>query len=211
MEGFGFNKIAGAVLATGLGVLVLNQFVGPALVHAGYPKEPAYKLPMLEEAAASGAEAAPKVDLATLLAAATPEQGAAISSKCKSCHTFDKGGHDATGPNLYGVLGRVAGTHGGYAYTAAMKGFGKTWDYDTLNTYLNNPRGVVPGTAMSFAGLKKPEERAAMIIYLRSLHDGAPPALPTPAAPEAAATPADGAPAAGTPAAPAAPAAPKEG
>jgi len=185
MDGFQFNKYAGAVLATALGIVVLGHFVGPSLVKESYPEKPAYALPMLEEAASGGgAEAAKVVDLGTLLAAASADQGAVIANKCKSCHSFEKGGPNMTGPDLWDIVGRTPASHGGFAYTAAMKGVaGRPWDYEHLNEFLTNPRGAVPGTAMSFAGLKKPEERAAILLYLRTLTDGAPKPLPAPAAP----------------------------
>lgn len=211
MDGFQFNKYAGAVLATALGIVVLNHFAGPSLVKGTYPHEPAYKLPMLEEASSGGGDAAKVVDLGTLLAAASPDQGAVIANKCKSCHSFDKGGPNMTGPDLWNIVGRTPGSVAGFAYTAAMKGAaGRPWDFDHLNEYLANPRASVPGTAMSFAGLKKPEERAAILLYLRTLTDGAPAPLPAPAAPapaaEGAAAPVEGA--AAAPAEGAAPAAP---
>ena len=214
MDGFQFNKYAGAVLATALGIVVLGHFVGPSLVKESYPEKPAYALPMLEEAASGGgAEAAKVVDLGTLLAAASADQGAVIANKCKSCHSFEKGGPNMTGPDLWDIVGRTPASHGGFAYTAAMKGVaGRPWDYDHLNEYLTNPRASVPGTAMSFAGLKKPEERAAILLYLRTLTDGTPAPLPAPAAPapaaEGEAAPAEGAAPAAAPAEGAAPAAP---
>lgn len=204
MDGFQFNKFAGAALATVLGIVVLNHFVGPGLVASTYPHEPAYKLPMMEDAAAGG-EAAKEVDLGTLLAAASVDQGATIANKCKACHSLEKGGPNMTGPDLWSIVGRDPASKGGFTYTAAMKGVaGKPWDYAHLNEFLANPRGAVPGTAMSFAGLKKPEERAAILVYLRTLTDGAPAPLPAPA-PVAAE---DAAPAADAAAAPAATGAP---
>lgn len=213
MDGFQFNKYAGAVLATALGIVVLGHFVGPSLVKESYPKEPAYALPMLEEAASGGdGEAAKVVDLGTLMLAASADQGAVIANKCKSCHSFEKGGPNMTGPDLWDIVGRTPGTHGGFAYTAAMKGVaGRPWDFAHLDEFLANPRASVPGTAMSFAGLKKPEERAAILLYLRTLTDGTPAPLPAPAAPapaaEGEAAPAEGAAAPAEGAAPAAPAA----
>lgn len=207
MDGFQFNKYAGAVLATALGIVVLGHFVGPSFVKETYPHEPAYKLPMLEEASGGGGEAAKVVDLGTLLASASADQGAVIANKCKSCHSFEKGGPNMTGPDLWNIVGRTPGSHGGFAYTAAMKSVsGRPWDFEHLNEFLTNPRGAVPGTAMSFAGLKKPEERAAILVYLRTLTDGAPKPLPAPAAPAPAAEGA--APAEGAAAAPAEGAAP---
>jgi cytochrome c len=214
MDGFQFNKYAGAALATALGIVVLGQFVGPTLVKETYPKEPAYELPMLEEAASGGGEEKKVIDLGTLLAAASPDQGAVIANKCKSCHSLVKGGPNMTGPGLWGVIGATPGVHPGFAYSAAMKAAaGRPWDFAHMDEFLANPRGSVPGTAMSFAGLKKPEERAALLVYLRTLTDGAPLPLPAPVAPppaaeggevpaEGAAPPAEGAAPATVPAAP---------
>ena len=113
-------------------------------------------------------------DLAALIGAADPDQGKQIARKCLSCHSFEPGGPNKVGPNLAGVVGADIASKN-YAYSDALKSKEGTWTYENLNTFLSGPRGWVPGTKMTFPGLKKPEERAAVIAYLRTLTDNPPP------------------------------------
>jgi cytochrome c len=86
---------------------------------------------------------------------------------CRSCHTITEGGPDMTGPNLHGVFGRQVGTKPGYAYSAPVKAAGFIWDGEHLDKWLADPRGFMPGTKMSFAGLKDPKDRIDLIAYLK--------------------------------------------
>jgi cytochrome c len=179
-----FNMVAGAVLATGLGIMGLRT-VGD-MVYAndqravGYPVEVA-------EAPAGGAEAAagPELlpDWGTVLADATQtaalvEQGDKLHKVCASCHNVEPGSANKTGPSLYGVFGRTAGTHAGFAYSEGMKAYGKAWDYDGLYNFLKAPKAYIKGTAMSYAGMAKSSDRVALVAYLHSL---APSPAPLPA------------------------------
>lgn len=142
-----------------------------------YHKEMAGKAPVSQ--AGSAKAATPEPDMAVLLATANPEAGKAKAQLCVSCHDFTQGGPNRIGPNLWGVVGRVVGTHAGFAYSPAMKGHGGNWTYESLYAFLASPARDVPGTKMSFAGLRRPEDRAAVIRYLATLGTGAPP-LPQP-------------------------------
>lgn len=209
-----FNMVAGAVLATGLGIMGLRTLGD--IVYAndktavGFPVEVA-------EAPAGGAEAdaGPELmpDWGTLLAdpAKTAElvaQGDKLHKVCSSCHNVEPGSANKTGPSLYEIFGRTAGTHAGFSYSDAMKAYGKPWDYDGLYNFLKAPKGYIKGTAMAYAGMGKSSDRVALVAYLRSLSP-APAALPSPdptrdpaqAAAAAAAAPADGAAPAEAPAA----------
>ncbi|WP_425999672.1 c-type cytochrome [Caulobacter sp. DWR1-3-2b1] len=86
---------------------------------------------------------------------------------CRSCHTIAQGGPALTGPNLHGVFGRQAGTGADYTYSPAVKAAGFTWDGEHLDKWLADPRGFLPGTKMSFAGLKDPKDRVDLIAYLK--------------------------------------------
>ncbi|MCB1486488.1 MAG: cytochrome c family protein [Bauldia sp.] len=97
---------------------------------------------------------------------ADPAKGARTFNKCKACHTIEEGGPARVGPNLWGVIGRPVASKEGYSYSTAMLAQGGTWTVDRLFVYLANPRQVVPGTAMTFVGLPKPQERADLIAYL---------------------------------------------
>jgi cytochrome c len=110
--------------------------------------------------------------IADLLKAADPAAGAKVAAKCKACHGFDKGGPNKVGPNLWDIVGaKQAHLGDAFKYSDALKGLGGEWTYDALDKFLTSPKEYVPGTKMVFPGLKKPEDRAAVIAYLRSLSD----------------------------------------
>ena len=105
---------------------------------------------------------------ATAASAADVAHGQVVFKQCAVCHNFKAGGTAKIGPNLWGVVGRKAGTAPGFTYSAAMKGFGKVWTPALLDTYLTAPAKTVPGTKMAFAGLKNPADRADVIAYLQT-------------------------------------------
>lgn len=86
---------------------------------------------------------------------------------CSSCHSIAEGGPNMTGPNLHGVFGRKAGSLASFNYSTAIKAAGFVWDGDHLDQWLANPRGFMPGTKMSFIGLKSPKDRIDVIAYLK--------------------------------------------
>lgn len=95
-----------------------------------------------------------------------PVAGEKVFKQCQTCHT-NQPGKNKVGPTLYGVIGRTAGTVEGYNYSKANKEAGIVWTEDEMFVYLENPKAKIPGTKMSFAGLKKPEDRANVIAYLQ--------------------------------------------
>jgi cytochrome c len=102
-------------------------------------------------------------------AAGDPAAGQALfKTKCGICHS-PVAGQNRVGPSLFGVVGRPAGTAAGYNYSDANKTSGKTWDDATLNTYLTNPKALVPGTKMIFPGLADATDRGNVIAYLDTL------------------------------------------
>jgi cytochrome c len=107
------------------------------------------------------------VDLASLMAIADVNKGAKIFKKCASCHTIGKGEMAKVGPNLYGVVNRPKGSNAGFEYSVAMKNKGGKWDIESINGFITKPKEYVSGTKMAFSGLKKPQDRADVIAYLK--------------------------------------------
>jgi cytochrome c len=184
MNSFELNKIMGAVLGTCLILLSLNIAAG-AIFAPHKPANPGFEI-ALPETAASGTETA-KTEavepIATRLASADPKKGETVAKQCAACHSFEKGGANKVGPNLYGIVNDEKG-HGrnGFNFSAGMKAAGGKWTYEDLDQFITNPKGFIKGTSMGFAGLARPAQRADLISYLRSLSDNP---APLPSAAEA--------------------------
>ncbi len=177
MDSFEFNKITAAIL---IALLTIKgaDLISNVLIHPKMLKENVFKIegvPSPQLAAGEQADKQGPAPIEPLLVAANAEKGAVIFKKCTSCHTIDAGGPNRVGPNLHNIVGAPKAKHPGYTYSQAMEQKGGTWTYDDLNIYLYNPRHFVPGTKMSFVGIKDDKERADLIAYLRQQTDNPPP------------------------------------
>ena len=203
MNSFELNKILGAILGTCLITLALN--IGASAIFAPEkPAKPGYNIAVQEHGAGDKAGApVAEEPMEAMMASASVEKGQATAKQCAACHTFEKGGPNRVGPNLWNIVGRKKASEPGFNYSAAMKAKGGEWSFGELYAFLANPRGVVPGTNMTFAGLSRGQQRADVIDYLHTLADSplpmpkaaanvAPPAAAAnaPAAPKASAPPA---------------------
>ena len=181
MDSFEWNKIAGAVLGTGLLVFGL-KIVGSGLFAGETPAKPGYLIATAEaqSADAKPADAGPAVSIGTLLAKADKANGESKAKACAACHDFSKGGANKVGPALYGVVGRKIASADGFAYSDNLKSMNaKTWDYEALNGWIKNPKAMAAGTKMAFGGIAKDQDRADILAYLASLSD-APVPFPAP-------------------------------
>jgi cytochrome c len=206
MNSFELNKILGAILGTCLAVLALNIAAG-AIFHPEKPAKPGYVIAVKTEAGGEKKAAAPKeAPLPERLAKASVDKGKSTAKQCEACHTFAKGGPNRVGPNLWNVVGNERGEGRGFNFSSAMKAKGGKWTYDELDKFLTAPREYIPGTAMTFAGIKNDQQRADVIDFLHTLSDSPLPlpkaqAANAPAAKPAEAPKAGAAPAAKPPAA----------
>lgn len=188
-----FKTYIGLAALLGIWVALFAHYGSVVLYHPGEIEKAAYPLIAVEEAATEEAtpeeqptetaaaepeapvetavtaepEAPAGGGIAALLAAADAEAGAKLSKKCAACHSFDKGGKNKVGPNLWDIVGKAIAGGEGYKYSGALAGLGGDWSYDNLDAFLTKPKDFAAGTKMSFAGLKKAEDRANLIAFLR--------------------------------------------
>lgn len=172
MDTFEYNKIAGGILAT-LFVLFFINAIGNIAVRPHNLESVAYPVPELEGAATESVAAAEEKEppLAALLAAADVEKGKKTAKKCAACHTFEQGGKNKVGPNLWNVVGRDMASTGGFKYSSSMTDAEGAWSFASINEFLTNPRKYMAGNKMTFPGLKKATDRANVIAYLHTLSD----------------------------------------
>lgn len=175
------NTIAGWALFAGI-VALGASLVSGEMFRNHPPHEGGLEVAGGEEAEGGAAEAEKPIEF--YLASADAAKGEAVFKKCTACHNADKGGANALGPNLWGVLGKPHGHVPGFAYSDALKGVPGNWDWKSLSDWLASPKKYAPGTKMTFAGISSPEDRANLIAFLNTKSDSP---LPLPAAPAEAA------------------------
>ncbi|HEX6118031.1 MAG TPA: cytochrome c family protein [Dongiaceae bacterium] len=158
------NKIAAAILVGGM--ITLSVGIVTDFVYRPQHASEAAQEGGTEGGAAPSTKPAGVEPVLGLIATADASKGETIAKKCQTCHSFDPAGTNKIGPGLYGVVGRMSGTHPGFAYSDAMKNHGKPWTFAELNLFIANPRQHIPGTKMTFPGLPKVQDRADLFAWL---------------------------------------------
>lgn len=176
MDSLEFNKGLAAVLATVLVIMGLG-IASDAIYPEPKTEKLAYSVDVPEAAADGTVVEKEVISLATLMVTADAGKGERTFKQCVACHSIAKGGAHKVGPNLYGILGRELAATDYPSYSSAIKGAGGVWTYEKLDAWLKAPKAVIAGTTMAYGGLRKPEKRAELLAYLRSMSD-APLALP---------------------------------
>lgn len=198
MGDLGWNKIFFSILAAALIILGLREVSSLAFSSGGHGhgshdedvdintklrKEFAYVIPV-DGGAAKTQEAPAVFDLGAALVSADVTAGERImNAKCASCHNWNEGGANGTGPGLYGVMGTDIAAHPGFQYSGVLNEKEGAWNYEKMNAFLENPSAWAPGTKMTFAGLRKGSDRANVLAFLETVSPNAP-AMPAPMAAE---------------------------
>lgn len=183
MDALRLNKIAAALLISillykGIEMYAESTFEIPemetkAYVVAGLEVEELAAAEVVAEAPA------PADDIMVLLAVASPEQGKRVFRPCQTCHDANQDAGHKIGPNLYGVMGASVAQHADFSYSSALTENGGSWDFALMDAWLTKPADAIPGNRMSYGGMRKARDRAALIVYLNSQSDSPLP-LPSP-------------------------------
>jgi cytochrome c len=171
MDSHKVNMVAGGVIGSLLLYLLIGFFADMIYVGKGHSEHEQLAFAVEVEEAATETEAA-EIDWAALVASADPAAGEKAFGKCKACHQVADGA-TGVGPHLWGVVGRDIASVAGYGYSDALTGLEGNWTLEALSGFLESPKSYASGTKMSFAGIKKVEDRVNLIVYLNEA-DGSP-------------------------------------
>ena len=171
MSSFEFNKILAAIILAVVVVVIIGKF-GDVIVDSKKTelKETAYKIdiPKVEVDTISSATISEEIEpISTLLLTASLENGEKIYKKCGACHNYEKDSKAKLGPSLWNIINRAKANDAGFAYSKGLSEFSGLWTYEELNNFLYKPKEYIQGTKMNFAGLKKAQDRADLILWLR--------------------------------------------
>jgi cytochrome c len=168
------NKIIVSIVLVVVLVMGINKLAN-VVYFVEKPETPSYQIDktiaLADTSAEASAENKQAGDIMALFASVSIEDGAKIFKKCAACHSISKGGANKIGPALYNVIGRKAGSLGGYKYSKAMAAYDKKWSPEEMNGFLIKPKDWIKGTKMAFTGIKDPKQRAAVILYMNINND----------------------------------------
>ena len=170
MDSFEINKIIAAILVVFVVVFGISK-ISDLIYHVEKPNKSAYKVEAMTASTSEGSDAATNIDISALLAMGTVEDGQKVFKKCSACHPVKKGGKNKIGPALYNVIGRDMAELKDYKYSKALIGFGKSWTFAEMNSFLIKPQTYIKGTKMAFACLKKENDRASVILFMNQNSD----------------------------------------
>ena len=163
------NKIIVSIALALILIVGINK-VADVIFYAEKPEKSAYQVVNSDTSSTvtTTETSSESENIMALFASTSANDGAKIFKKCAACHSIAEGGANKIGPALWGVIGRKAGAVSDYKYSKAMAAHGKAWSFDEMNGFLIKPKDWIKGTKMSFAGLKNPKERAAVILYMNT-------------------------------------------
>ena len=169
------NKIIVSIVFAIILVIGINK-VADVIFYIEKPEKSAYQVATVTTVASTtsaetGLVSSESGNIMALFASTSAADGTKVFKKCLACHSIEKGGPNKIGPNIFGVLNRKAGSVSGYKYSKAMLAYGKVWSFEEINGFLTKPKDWIKGTKMSFAGLKKAKDRAAVILYMNENTD----------------------------------------
>jgi cytochrome c len=170
MDSFEINKIVTAILVVFLVVFVIGK-ISDIVFHVEKPNTSAYKVEVSTASSNQDSNAGEIVDIAALLAMGDLDHAKKVWKKCSACHSIKKGGKNKIGPALYSVLGRNVAALDDYKYSKALVAYGKIWTLEEMNGFLKKPQAYIKGTKMAFAGLKKDEDRASILLFMNQNSD----------------------------------------
>ena len=161
------NKIIVSFVLAIILVLGINK-IADVIFFVKKPEKSAYQVASVNnvDSSTSVETSLEKENIMAIFASTNSAEGAKIFKKCAACHSITEGGANKIGPALWGILGRTAGSLPDYKYSKAMAAYSKNWSFEEMNGFLLKPKEWIKGTKMSFAGLKKAKDRAAVILYM---------------------------------------------
>jgi len=176
MDSFEINKLIAAVLVTVLLIFGVNK-ISDIIFDIEKPSVEGYRVEIKTDNSSGQTKEKGQIDISSLLALGDADTGKKVYKKCAACHSIAQDGGNKIGPKLYNVVGRTVGSISDYKYSKALTSYGKEWTFEELNGFLIKPAAWIKGNKMGFAGLKKDEDRASVILYLNQNSDS-PKSLP---------------------------------